>query len=236
MIQATEYQAVYEMYARLKKKFPNVIFENCAGGGGRTDLGMMKSFNHTWVSDWQKMPRSIAITNGMTMALPPERVDRLFAGMGCHTVGSFDAHMRNVMLGHISLNVVAPEGAVLNPVQIDFIKHSTDIYKSSIRPILADCRTFHHTPDLTDCDYSVLEISAQDSTSGAITVIGLCNKKTEAIKVVPKGIDLSCKYHITLDNTGEGYDATGAKLVRDGIMVSVNTLSSELILYKKIYC
>ena len=227
-------QAVYEMYARLKKRFPNVIFENCAGGGGRTDLGMMKSFNHTWVSDWQKMPRSIAITNGMTMALPPERVDRLFAGMGCHTVGSFYAHMRNVMLGHISLNVVAPEGAELNPVQIDFIKHSTDIYKNFIRPILADCRTYHHTPDLTGCDYSVLEISAQDSTSGAITVIGLCNRKSGAITVVPKGIDLSCKYHITLDNTVEGYDTTGAQLIKDGISVNINALSSELIMYKKI--
>ncbi len=226
-------EAVYKMYERLKNRFPKVIFENCAGGGGRTDLGMMKSFNHTWVSDWQKMPRSIAITNGMTMALPPERVDRLFAGMGCHTVGAFDAHLRNTMLGHISLNVVAPEGAVLNPVQIDFIKHSTDIYKSFIRPILSTCKTYHHTPDLTDKEYSILEISAQDSTRGAITVIGLCNKQKGAITVVPKGIDVSARYKITLDNSGYCYEATGAQLVNDGITVNINALSSELVLYEK---
>lgn len=51
-----------------------------AGGGGRTDLGLVRRFDHTWVTDWQIAPRSFAITNGMTMALPPEYVDRLVGG------------------------------------------------------------------------------------------------------------------------------------------------------------
>lgn len=227
-------EAVYKMYESLKKRFPNVIFENCAGGGGRTDLGMMKSFNHTWVSDWQKTPRSIAITNGMTMALPPERVDRLFAGMGCHTVGSFDAHMRNTMLGHISLNVVSPASAILNYEQIEFVRHSTYIYKSFIRPILSDCRTFHHTPDLTGKEYSVLEIASPDNSKGAITVIGLCNKSEETINVKPKGINIASDYKITLDNDRCTYKATGAQLRHQGIDVNINSLSSELILYEEI--
>ncbi len=228
-------EAVYGMYERLKKRFPNVIFENCAGGGGRTDLGMMKSFNHTWVSDWQKMPRSIEITNGMTMALPPERVDRLFAGMGCHTIGSFDAHLRNTMLGHISLNVISPADAELNKNAIAFIRHSTDIYKTFIRPILSNCKTYHHTPDLNGKDYSVLEISAPDKLKGAITVITLCGTNEKRIMVIPRGIDPGKEYKVTLDNEGFTYTITGEKLRRNGIAVDINTaLSSELILYEAI--
>ena len=71
------YEALYTVYERLRAKFPEVIFENCAGGGGRTDLGMVRRFSHTWVTDWQIAPRAFTITNGMTMALPPEYVDRL---------------------------------------------------------------------------------------------------------------------------------------------------------------
>ena len=225
-------EAVYKMYESLKKRFPDVIFENCAGGGGRTDLGMMKSFNHTWVSDWQKMPRSITITNGMTMALPPERVDRLFAGMGCHTTGSLDAHLRNTMLGHISLNVISPEGAEINTQAIEFIRHSTDIYKSFIRPFLAECKTYHHTPDLTDSDISTLEISAPDKTKGALTVITLCNCKENNIVVKPKGIDASKNYRVTLDNDGETFEISGRQLKTHGIPVEISaSLSSELILY-----
>ena len=228
-------EAVYSMYERLKKHFPDVVFENCAGGGGRTDLGMMKSFNHTWVSDWQKMPRSIAITNGMTMALPPERVDRLFAGMGCHTIGSFDAHLRNTMLGHISLNVISPAGADISEKQMAFIKHSTDIYKDFIRPFLAESKIYHHTPDLNESDYSVLEISAPDKSRGAITVITLCGTNEKEIIVKPKGIDISKDYKVTLDNDGFTYTISGEKLKRNGICVDIKTsLSSELILYKSI--
>ena len=30
------------MFDRLHKQFPHVIFQNCAGGGGRLDLGIMQ--------------------------------------------------------------------------------------------------------------------------------------------------------------------------------------------------
>ena len=111
---------------------------------------MMKAFNHTWVSDCQCAPHSLYITNGMTMALPPERVDRLFAGMGCHSFGSFDLQMRNTMLTHMSLNVVAPASASLIPLQMEFVIHSTDIYKEFIRPILPTAKMCHHTPDSSE--------------------------------------------------------------------------------------
>ncbi len=228
-------EAVYKMYENLKKRFPHVIFENCAGGGGRTDLGMMKNFNHTWVSDWQKMPRSITITNGMTMALPPEKVDRLFAGMGCHTIGSLDAHLRNTMLGHISLNVISPANVPLNEKSMAFIRHSTDIYKSFIRPFLSESKIYHHTPDLHNEDCSVLEISAPDNTKGTITVITLCGTNKKSITVKPKGIDVSKEYKVTLDNDGYTYVISGEKLRRNGIAVDIkSSLSSELILYETI--
>lgn len=226
-------KAVYEMYEHLKEKYPQVIFENCAGGGGRTDLGMMKSFNHTWVSDNQKMPYSVAITNGMTMALPPERVDRLFAGMGCHTIGSFKAHMRNTMLGHISLNVIAPDGALYNTENMQFVKHCTDIYKSFIRPFISKAVTYHHTPDMYASDVCILEIADTDKTQGAITLFAMSNFKGNVTKVIPKGIDKSKIYNVTLDNDGATFTLTGYELSKGIDIFLSSNLDSELILYKE---
>ncbi len=227
--------AVYRMYENLKKRFPNVIFENCAGGGGRTDLGIMRYFNHSWVSDWQKAPRSVTITNGMTMALPPERVDRLFAGMGCHTTGSFDLHIRNTMLGHISLNVISPAGAEINEAQMDFIRHSTDIYKNFIRPFLHKSKIYHHTEDLTKANCSILEIAAPDKSKGAATVTALCNSGTLETIVKLKGIDYSKNYKVTLDNERESFILSGRELKTNGIIIEIpSSLSSQLILYEEI--
>ena len=229
-------QAVYDMYRRLKRRFPDVIFENCAGGGARTDLGMMKNFNHSWVSDWQKAPRSVAVTNGMTMALPPERVDRLFAGMGCHENGSLDFHMRNCMLGHMSLNVISPKTAQINPVQMDFVRHSVGIYKNFIRKFLPDSKIYHHTPETAktlENGYSVLEISSSDGTKGAIAAFTMSASAGDKLNVVPKGINAGLTYKIVLDNSGASFVANGYEIVSKGIDIYIpSSLSSELVTYE----
>ena len=232
------FKAVYDMYGRLKKRFPHVLFENCAGGGGRTDLGMMKAFQHTWVSDCQTMPHSIMITNGMTMALPPERVDRLFAGMGCHTAGSFDAHMRNVMLTHMSLNVISPAAAAINPVQMEFIQHSVQLYKDFIRSFLPAAKVFHHTPEAVKSlkdGLSILEIAAPDGSRGAIAAFTLTAGGTRQLTLQPRGIDPSASYRITLDNSRTTFTVSGYELSTCGVKIQVpSSMSSELVLYEKV--
>ena len=232
------HQAVYAMYQKLKRQFPEVIFENCAGGGARTDLGMMKNFNHTWVSDCQRAPHSVTITNGMTIALPPERVDRLFAGMGCHEQGSFDLHMRNTMLTHMSLNVVAPATAQINPVQMEFIRHSTDIYKNFIRKFLPFAKTYHHTPETSKSleeGFSALEIASPDGKNAAIAAFTLADPKTDSFTVIPRGISLDFNYEVNLDNSNAVFTVSGYELASKGISVRIpSSLSSELILIKAI--
>ena len=232
------FEAVYKMYNNLKKRFPDVIFENCAGGGGRTDWGQMKNFNHTWVSDWQKAPHSVTITNGMTIALPPERVDRLFAGMGCHEYGSLDFQMRNTMLTHMTLNVIATAHCVLNEKQMEFIRHSVELYKSFIRGFLPECKVYHHTEDVAEVyknALTVLEITAKDQTKGAIGVFAMPNHGSRDDIILPRGIDRSAMYCVTLDNSGASYLIGGSELADRGIRVHLNgALTSELVLYEAV--
>ncbi|MBQ8227455.1 MAG: alpha-galactosidase [Clostridia bacterium] len=227
------FNGVYNMYQNLKKRFPDVVFENCAGGGGRTDLGMMKAFNHTWVSDCQVMPQSIIITNGMTMALPPERVDRLFAGMNCQSIGEFEAHLRNTMLTHMSLNVFSPCDGEINAEQMEFVHHSTDIYKNFIRPFLSEAMIYHHTPEARKDNVTILEVASPDKSKGAATVIAL--KSGAEITVKFKGADASKMYKVTLDNNRESFEITDRELRYNGINVYIpSILSSELILFEEI--
>jgi alpha-galactosidase len=230
------FNAVYKMYENLKKRFPEVIFENCAGGGGRTDAGIMRFFNHTWVSDCQCAPDSVYITNGMTMALPPERVDRLFAGMGCHEFCSLDVQMRNTMLTHMTLNVIAPAGAELNTEQADFVRHSVDVYKNFIRGFLPEAKVFHHTPEAAKNpdEGCVIEIASPDCQKGAIGVFSFPCGKTD-FNIIPKGINPASNYQITLDNSGASFNISGYELMTRGLKITLpSTLSSELILFKSI--
>ncbi|GEO46319.1 alpha-galactosidase [Companilactobacillus kimchii] len=42
---------VYALYERLTEKYPDILFESCASGGGRFDLGMLYYAPQTWGSD-----------------------------------------------------------------------------------------------------------------------------------------------------------------------------------------
>ena len=173
----------------------------------------------------------------MTMALPPERVDRLVAGMGCHAFGSFDLHVRNTMLGHMTLNVIAPTMLTPNPIQMEFLQHSMEVYKSFIRPILPTSKVFHHTPNAAsdgDGTVSILEIASPDGTKGAMTVTTLVNAEVDLL-IVPKGIDAGQTYEVTMDNSRTSFTVSGYELLTSGVRVKIPTaLSSELVLYRAI--
>ncbi len=231
------FEAFYAMFDRLKKRFPDVIFENCAGGGGRTDLGMLKNFNHSWVTDWQRAPRSLYITQGMTHVLPPEKVDRLVAGMGCHEIASLSFHMRNAMLSHMTLNVFSCMAATWNPRQIEFVKHSVQLYKDFIRPMLPTSRMYHHTMNMTSAteqNHLVMELASAERNKAAITVFTLPGWEHGTVTVYPKGLDVTKTYQVTLDNSGDTYTVSGRELCQKGVTTfPLGTMDSELILIEE---
>lgn len=240
------YDAVYKMYRSLRLRFPNVFFENCAGGGGRTDLGMMKSFNHTWVSDWQVAPRSFAITNGMTMALPPECVDRLASGMTSHTKASLDFQLRQTLFGKPTTNSYNAVGSDFNETMLDFVKHCYDIYKDFVRPYSADSMMYHHTPECFGVDPSgvgIIERASADRDRSLIGVFALANASgRDEVIVRPRGISPSGWYKVVLDNEqlkDAEYEAPivgGYELVQNGISVRLGgSLTSELIILEKVH-
>lgn len=80
---------VYQLYARLTEAFPKVLFESCASGGGRFDLGMMYYAPQAWCSDDTDAVERIKIQDGTSYgytqnmwgahvsAVPNDQVGRL---------------------------------------------------------------------------------------------------------------------------------------------------------------
>ena len=161
------YQTLYAIYDRLRARFPNVVFENCASGGSRTDIGMARRFDHTDVTDWQIAPRSFMITNGMTMALPPEYMDRLVGGQDGQSAAEYDFQWRTIAFMQPKFGFLSPMGAEPDPALIERTKHWVDLYKNFIRPFMHTSRVYHHTPEVSGLDphgWGVLELASEDLT------------------------------------------------------------------------
>lgn len=68
---------VYQLYARLTAAYPDVLFESCASGGGRFDLGMMAYAPQAWTSDDTDAVERLRIQFGTSYGYP-------LAMMGAH--------------------------------------------------------------------------------------------------------------------------------------------------------
>ncbi len=68
---------LYRILEELTAKFPNVLFESCASGGGRFDLGMLYYMPQTWTSDDTDAIERLYIQHGTSMCYP-------YSSMGAH--------------------------------------------------------------------------------------------------------------------------------------------------------
>lgn len=68
---------LYRVLEEITSKFPAVLFESCAGGGGRFDPGMLYYMPQTWTSDDTDAVERLKIQYGTSMVYPS-------ASMGAH--------------------------------------------------------------------------------------------------------------------------------------------------------
>jgi len=77
----------YDLYARLTAAFPNVLFESCAGGGGRFDAGMLAFAPQAWTSDDTDAIERLEIQWGTSMAYPLSSMAAHVAAVPNHQTG-----------------------------------------------------------------------------------------------------------------------------------------------------
>ena len=123
---------VYELFRRLRAMFPNAMIENCSGGGGRYDLGMMKYSTQIWTSDETTPINRTYIQYGSTLGYP-------VATMSCHVANhnSSIEDPRKLNYGfRVAIN--GPLGYELN------ILIASDTAKATMREQIKEYREYEH--------------------------------------------------------------------------------------------
>jgi len=77
----------YTLLGRIQKRFPHMIIEACAGGGGRVDLGLAHYCPRFWTSDQTDAVERLPIQYGTSLLLPPEIMGAHVSAVPNHQVG-----------------------------------------------------------------------------------------------------------------------------------------------------
>ena len=78
---------VYELYERLTRAFPQVLFESCASGGGRFDPGMLPFAPQAWTSDDTDAIERLRIQWGTSLCYPVSSMAAHVSAVPNHQTG-----------------------------------------------------------------------------------------------------------------------------------------------------
>ncbi len=215
---------LYKLVAELRSRFPRVMFESCASGGGRTDLGMMSKMDQAWVSDNTTAVDRLFIQYGYLSAMPANTmvswvIEKIANQKYQETSLSykFDVAMAGVLgVGYDIRKWTAEE--------IELVKTKIEIYKK-IRPMVQQ-GIVHRLVSPFNSNRSAIQYNSTDNKSVALFCYNMAkyvpggqleDRGTNVLKL--KGLNPQQSYSVknTENPKDKGNTYTGEFLMRIGI-------------------
>ncbi|MGN7764732.1 alpha-galactosidase [Paenibacillus sp. 22594] len=211
---------LYELFGRLTGKFPEVLFESCASGGGRFDPGMLYFCPQGWISDDTDAIERLKIQYGTSMLYP-------LGSMGSH-VSAVPNHQTNRSTSlatrgdvayfgtfgyELDLNLLPAAEEALVREQIEFMKKNRELIHQG---------TFYRLASPFDGNITAWMVLSKDKNRaivGYYRTLTAVNGRYTRLRLA--GLDQGKKYRIT-DNTYE-HSGYGDEWMEIGILLNDST-------------
>lgn len=206
---------VYAMQERLVREFPNLLLENCSGGGARFDPGMLYYSPQIWCSDNTDAIERLLIQEGTALVYPLSTMGAHVSDCPNHCVGRvtpFETRGHVALAGtfgyELDITRISEEERKMIPKQVEMYHKYHELIREGDYFRVASYRENH----LYDC----WECVSKDKTEVLVTyvqVLGVPNSRSR--KVYLQGFDPEGIYY--LEETGEAY--SGEMLMKAGFLI-----------------
>ncbi len=207
--------AVYELQERLLREFPDLLLENCSGGGARFDPGMLYYSPQIWTSDDTDAIERLAIQEGTALIYPLSSMGAHVSDSPNHTVGrttSFETRGYVALAGtfgyELDITKIPQADRDMIPDQVAMYHKYNDLIRRGDYYRIASWRENHR--------YDCWAVVAKDQREALVTfvqVLGGANEHSWRIRC--KGLDPLYRYRV------EGTDQimSGAALMYAGLQI-----------------
>ncbi len=126
---------LYRLMETLTERFPDVLFEGCAAGGGRFDPGILHYMPQYWTSDNTDAVSRLKIQYGTSIVYPPLFMGSHVSASPNHQTGrntSLEIRSHSAMMGNLGYEL---DLTVLSKEEFDQIRQQISFYKKHRRLI-----------------------------------------------------------------------------------------------------
>ena len=208
---------IYDMYERLISEFPDVLFESCAGGGGRFDAGMLYYAPQAWTSDDTDAVERVKIQYGTSYGYP-------IVSMGSH-VSAVPNHQVNRITPLKTRAEVAFFGTYGYELDLNRLSEAEQEEVCRYTQFMKDHReliqfgTFYRLQSPFEHNESAWMVINEERTEaivGYYKTLSTANQHFSRIRL--QGLDENVCYHV--EGMGDFY---GDELMNVGLVVSDRT-------------
>ena len=208
---------VYSLYKRLTERYPNLLFESCASGGGRFDLGMLAYAPQTWTSDNTDAIERLKIQYGTSLAYPLRTMGAHVSAVPNHQVlreASMKTRHNVAMFGtfgyELNLLTLSSDEELYIRQAIDYFKdHQVLIQEGIFYRLLSPFRQNGN-------NWVAWIVVSQDRSEALLGVFQVLQEPNQWIKRIPLvGLDEHRDYHIDVS----GQIIGGDLLMNHGLVI-----------------
>ena len=162
-----------DYFNEIKTKYPSLMFENCAGGGQRVDLGMLKFTGRINRSDNQDPYDILRIHEGFSNIMLPK-----LAGGGCHISSVYTTHHND----RVSTMKFQARVAMMGALAVgQHLLNLTPEQKEELKKYIAQYKSLRHIVHLGDIyrlesvdrkPYAAYEYLSEDRSEGVLFIFG----------------------------------------------------------------
>lgn len=216
---------VYDIQQRLLTDFPNLLLENCSGGGGRFDPGMLYYSPQIWCSDDTDAIERLSIQEGTAIVYPLSCMGAHVSDCPNHTVGRvtpFETRGYVALAGtfgyELDITGIPQEDREMIPGQIEMYHKYNALVRNGDY-----YRLTSYKENGANDSWMVV---AKDKSRALITYIKVMaqpNKRSTLIK--PMGLDPNASYRILCDKkvlSMEGDVLQGDTIMNCGLLIKDN--------------
>lgn len=219
--------AVYDLQERMITEFPELLLENCSGGGARFDPGMLYYGPQIWCSDDTDAIERLSIQEGTALVYPISAMGAHVSDCPNHTVGRvtpFRTRGYVALAGtfgyELDVTKIPEEDRAMIPGQVKMYHRYNDLVREGDYYRVASYSENH--------EYDCYMVVSKDRSEALLTFIQVLNRPNyHSRKVYLQGLDPERRYRLTyVDDTadiskGEGTDRTysGETLMKAGLLI-----------------
>jgi len=239
-------EGLYDVVDSLRRRFPDLVLENCAAGGHRLDYGLVHRTHVGWVSDdtWPSV-RVRHHAAGAAWAFPLLYLNSWVVQSRQETIGPGTSKdelryiFRSRMLGAFGISARMSEW----PGEIrDLARHEVALYKR-LRPLIRDNRFYpllaqsdlvggddlkpqesweaYVDADLRPVDpWEAYELLSWDSARGALLVFRH-GGEVEQRSIQWRALEATTQYRLRDEDSGEEFTFSGHQLMTEGLDVTI---------------